>query len=178
MRLHHLIVSAIVSIAAIASFQANAITRVGNSRFGSDDQGFSSRIAPEFCRNGFCSTRLTLEGSLILEDHALLIPMASGIFLPARAVVADFAAKYPSWVSLSREEIRNRLANGPWVKLVHSDPCVEAWLVSQDGTIATVATWGGGKGVVMVAPGAEPLLRAIESMNRDIELIPGACAWK
>jgi len=92
--------------------------------------------------------------------------------------INTFSAKYPDLVSLSKENIRERLLQGPlsWTELAASD-CALAFSVTTQTAVNMVILWGNGKGIVLVGPRSSSVQNAVLQIWQTLSLKPGACAW-
>ena len=160
----------------LSSQVAFAITRIGNSRFGSTELGFEGSISKPFV---FLRQ--------IENDGALLISMGDGILRDGEPlIVKPLRSALGGIEALSRSEFReifeeSRSLQNIFVDLQPNDYCVEAFSgpwTSKESTHVGVASWGQGKGIIVYGSNGKVVRASVRDILRNLEVSEEACAWE
>ncbi len=153
-----------------APLAAQAIGRSGNGRIQSVQEGFSTiqpLQLPEF--------QAADDGSIRLMNSGIMDAMHTQAALYAHR----FSVFYPTRTAMDRDTLKLDFASNGWRQsAAPQDQCIDLYYSDRGSATAVVAVWGMGKGVVLVGPKLGVVAYAIDQMIQNLQLDPGACAWK
>gem|GEM_PF-6662203 len=160
------------TISAAFSPHAFAITRIGNSKFGSDDLGFEATLSRPFV------FARELDG-----DGALLVSQGDTLFRDGETLtIRPLEQLLPQTIGISRAGFLKLFSGdarkrAQWERVV-TRPGVEAFVGVVNGRQYGVAAWGPDRGVVLSAS-IHPVIReSIRQMLASIEAREGDCPWE
>lgn len=167
--IYWLVMSLLGAVILAAPNIAFPIGRSGNGRIASLEDGFSTE-SPKY----FDQARELPNNSL-----RILAPTVrtSGSLFSPEIELRRYEVEFPQEVKLTRQETLARFALHGWWNAKHADPCVEVFLSDNESASSAVATWGEGRGVVMIGPKNGISKSAIREMLDKLTLEPGACGW-
>jgi hypothetical protein len=147
-----------------------AITRIGNTKFGSEKLSFVAELSGPFV---FLNSEQ--------NDGAKLVSQDSSIFRNGEIVeIKTLSELAPDLDGLSRKEFVEVFSNshaGSWKYLRGSDACVEAFIYTSRTRTVGVAAWGTEQGIVFMGGGEAFISDSIRSMMRSVRVLPGGCKW-
>ena len=158
--------------AALALLPESAlpIGRSGNGFVASAPDGFQAK-APDFFD---VAQALPAEGLRLIAPNIRTSGLGSAPVIELRR----FIAEYPQEAAYTRDQQRANFAAHGWWLANHSNPCVEVFLSDNDSASVAIATWGEGKGVVIIGQKTGLTKSSIKQMLDSLTLDAGACAWK
>jgi hypothetical protein len=154
------------------SLNAFGITRIGNTKFGSEDLKFVAEIRYPFV---FLNSQANESATLISQD--------SSVFRDGEILqVKSLQMLSPETQELSRLEFvklfKLNHKGVSWKKVSVSDSCVEGFVYKSGTKSIGVSSWGNGVGIVFSGSGEDFVYDAIYRMIQSVDILPGGCLWQ
>ena len=149
---------------------AQAISRVGKSSVGDDEEGFRARVPRQYV-----FARPFADGGLLLSNPSSHTADAQS----SEIRFSRFRVDFPELAGLTREEIAEKMAEDrpAWTEVESVPVCALTFVYRGPELTAAFVTWGQGRGVV-IATGASAIeRRQLDAILASVELDGGTCAW-
>lgn len=146
-------------------------TGTGRVQMQGLEDGFVTLIPPQFPEG-----KTLPDGTLQLTNSQFV----SGFGQDTPEVDAHrFAVFFPTRTSFGRDQLKLDLtANGWMSSSLHQDACIDVYKMESGSFSSAIAVWGVGRGVVFVGKKNAFTTFAIDTFLSNLQLTPGACAWK
>ncbi len=93
-------------------------------------------------------------------------------------IISELSTAWPEFLVENKEEAMWKLENLGW-RIVKNEPesCLLVMRFLKDKTANYVYLWGYQRGVVVTFPWVKPYYDLQQNFDKNLELLPGACAW-
>ena len=150
---------------------------LGNARIGDASTGFDTKFPDRFF-----DSRETPSGDFEIQTKPKLASTAGSqpYFKTFKIQLWQFGTRFPDFASRTRSELHKVFLENPsmvWWEGHSNDPCVEVFLADSGNLYQALATWGSGKGVIVLGERDPDVLRGMREIISELRLAPGACAW-
>lgn len=100
----------------------------------------------------------------------------AGIYV-SNVRIHEFASLYENWIHSPWADIQAYYEGMGWTVRANNNPCVLVMTKSNETSYFGFATWGQGKGIVLIATKEKEAINVINKAFDKIELGAGACSW-
>jgi len=165
-------ISILLGVLLSAPF-SHAIGRSGNGKIADGFSAFTAEVPNNFPIWQQDGANLMLENPGVFNFNDL-----GPILQPEFIWLNEFRTTYREQENLARQQLHDFFVDKGFRVLALEDPCIEAFIVENESAITAVTSWGGGKGLVVVAQNYAGLEDSIIGILQSIKLNQGACSWK
>ncbi len=105
--------------------------------------------------------------------------ITQGSLKPDLVSISEFSQEYSEMLEWSVDQVREYFLLNGWEEVKHELDSCFLWMDGENNsTYFSIATWGKGRGAVVLGPRSRPVARAIDEFLSGIRLEPGACQWE